>query len=63
MSEQPAGVILAIVTQQTAGVGGGAPIFFVRDEAEQQKVADHLAKILDASVHDLENGSLILVKH
>jgi len=63
LSEQTAGTILAIVTLQMTTVGGGAPIFFARDEEEQQKVANYLSRILDANAHDLENGSLILVKH
>lgn len=63
MNEQPEGTILAIVALQKTAVGGGAPIFFARDEEEQEKVAGYLSRILDASAHDLENGSLILVKH
>jgi cell wall assembly regulator SMI1 len=63
MNEQSAGKILAVVTLQMSMIGGGAPIFFARDEEEQQKVANYLSRILDATAHDLENGSLILVKH
>ncbi|MDD4237935.1 MAG: hypothetical protein PHT62_05210 [Desulfotomaculaceae bacterium] len=63
MNEQSVGTILAIVTLQMNMVGGGAPIFFARDEEEQQKVADYLSRILDATAHDLGNGSLILVMH
>lgn len=63
MSYDSVGTILAIVTLQMSTVGEGSPVFLARDEEEQQKVANYLARILDANVHDLENGSLILVKH
>jgi hypothetical protein len=55
--------ILAIVTTEREKVGGGAPIFFVKDDAEQQQIAFSLEKILDANAHDLKNGAIILVKH
>jgi hypothetical protein len=57
------GKIMAIVTADREKVGGGAPIFFVQDASEQQKVAFKLEKILDASAHDLQNGTLIIVDH
>jgi hypothetical protein len=57
------GKIMAIVTADKEQVAGGAPIFIVRNEEEQQKVAFLLEKILDASAHDLQNGSMILVDH
>jgi len=44
-------------------VSGGAPIFFARDEEEQEKTARHISKILNAMVHDLENGTYIVVRH
>ncbi|MFE5317155.1 hypothetical protein ACFQ88_00465 [Paenibacillus sp. NPDC056579] len=57
------GKIMAIVTANRDQVAGGAPIFIVHNAEEQQKVAFKLEKILDASAHDLENGTLILVDH
>lgn len=44
-------------------VGGGAPIFVVGSEDEQQQVAFKLEKIMDASAHDLQNGTIIIVDH
>jgi hypothetical protein len=55
--------IVAVVTTQRDKVGGGAPIFIALDDAEQQKTAFTLEKIMDATAHDLRNGTLILVKH
>jgi len=43
--------------------GGGAPIFGAGDEEKQEKIARYLSKILDATVHDLENGTYIIVRH
>lgn len=59
----PAASILAVITNHKDMVSGGAPIFFARDEAELAKKAGYIAKILDASVHELENGTYIIVKH
>lgn len=55
--------ILAVVSMHSAKVGGGAPIFIADDESELQKAAFLLEKILDASAHDLKNGTIILVDH
>ncbi|NEW06097.1 hypothetical protein GK047_08755 [Paenibacillus sp. SYP-B3998] len=55
--------ILAIVTMEKERVGGGAPIFIVDNSDQQQKVSFSLEKILDATAHDLKNGTMILVKH
>lgn len=55
--------ILAVVTLDKSRVGGGAPIFVAADREEQEKVALFIARPLNAMVHDLENGSYIIVKH
>ncbi|HEY8414883.1 MAG TPA: hypothetical protein VIK99_03825 [Thermaerobacter sp.] len=57
--------ILAIVTtdRERVAAGAGAPVFHARDEDEAQQTAFLLSRILDAMVHDLENGVLILVRH
>lgn len=55
--------IIAVVTMNKERVGGGAPIFIVDDAEQQQKVSFSLEKILDATAHDLKNGTMILVKH
>ncbi|RKN84604.1 capping complex subunit for YIEGIA [Paenibacillus ginsengarvi] len=57
------GKILAVVSTIPHKVGGGAPIFLVETEKEQQEVAFLLEKILDANAHDLKNGTMILVDH
>ncbi|NOU97574.1 hypothetical protein GC093_30760 [Paenibacillus sp. LMG 31456] len=57
------GKIVAVVTADKNQVAGGAPIFIVNNSDEQQKVSFKLEKILDASAHDLQNGTMILVDH
>jgi hypothetical protein len=53
--------IVAIVTVERESVGGGAPIFVEPDINKRESTAFLLEKILDASAHDLKNGSFILV--
>ncbi len=55
--------ILAVISLNRELVGGGAPIFFVRDEEELERLAGYLSKILDAMVHDLGNGCFLVVRH
>ncbi|MDQ6418251.1 hypothetical protein RB620_02255 [Paenibacillus sp. LHD-117] len=55
--------ILAVVSLHREAVGGGAPIFIAPNEKNLQDTAFLLEKILDASAHDLKNGSIILVNH
>jgi len=56
--------ILAVVTCRPETVAGsGAPIFIVPDERELRRVALYISKITNAMVHDLENGTFIIVKH
>jgi hypothetical protein len=55
--------IIAVVSIDRERIAGGAPIFITDTADEQQKVAFKLEKILDATAHDLQNGTFILVKH
>lgn len=55
--------IMAIVTLKKDRIAGGAPIFIVDGEEELQQIAFSLEKMLDANAHDLQNGTMILVKH
>lgn len=57
------GKIVAVITPDPSTAAGGAPIFIVPGEEERKKLAFRLEKILDASVHDLQNGQLIVVDH
>jgi hypothetical protein len=55
--------IVAVVSIKADSVGGGAPIFIAENEAMLEQTSFLLEKILDASAHDLKNGTIILVNH
>ncbi|HLR67352.1 capping complex subunit for YIEGIA [Virgibacillus alimentarius] len=55
--------IVAVVTLNPDQISGGVPIFVAENKEEREKVAFSLEKIMDASAHDLVNGSIILVDH
>lgn len=57
--------ILAVIALDSALVsaGGGAPVFYARDQEEQDRISTYLARITEGVVHDLENGIYVLVKH
>jgi cell wall assembly regulator SMI1 len=55
--------IVAVVTLAPERVGGGAPIFYARDERELKQIARYIAKATLGMAHDLENGTYIVVRH
>ena len=55
--------IVAVVSTNPDNISGGVPVFIAKNEEERGKVAFSLEKIMDASAHDLLNGSIILVDH
>lgn len=55
--------IVAVVTVRGDDVHGGAPIFIEPNGSKVEETAFLLEKILDASAHDLKNGTIILVDH
>lgn len=55
--------ILAVVTIDKEKVSGGAPVFHAQNEDEMQEISFKLEKILDGMAHDLQNGTMIIVKH
>ncbi len=63
LAEREGKRILAVVTLNMERVAGGAPIFFAQNEEERERIALYIAKTLDAMVHDLENGTYIIVRH
>ncbi|MGE5560770.1 MAG: capping complex subunit for YIEGIA [Chloroflexota bacterium] len=56
--------ILAVVTlHRDAVAAGGAPVFFVPNQQELDRVSLYLSKITNSMIHDLETGTYVLVKH
>ncbi|CAM3969367.1 hypothetical protein L1N85_03970 [Paenibacillus alkaliterrae] len=53
--------IVAVVSLKADDVGGGTPIFIAGSKEELEQTSFLLEKILDASAHDLKNGTIILV--
>ncbi|GAB6157001.1 hypothetical protein JCM39194_02010 [Desulfotomaculum varum] len=57
------GTIMAAVTVNPDYITGDLPIVIARDEEEREKLARHLANVLQSTVHDLGNGTYIIVQH
>ena len=59
------GEVLAVIALRDAEskVAGGVPIFIAENPHEQVKISTILGKILNAMVHDLENGLYIIARH
>lgn len=58
--------ILAIVTgsdDNSVESGGLAPVFRVGDEQERARVAQYIGTLTLGVVHDLRNGTYLIVKH
>lgn len=56
--------ILAIVSNSRENiVASGAPVFIAENNEKMQRTAFLLEKILDGIAHDLENGTIIIVRH
>lgn len=56
--------ILAIVTIDKNAVSSGTvPTFYAKDEEERERISLLLSKVMMGMVHDLENGSYVIVRH
>lgn len=54
---------MAIVTTKKDTVnGGGSPVFIVNSRDQLQKTSLDLGKILDASAHEINPDTMIIVK-
>lgn len=57
-------ILAAVATDESAcKVHGSVAVFIADDEAEQQRTAMLLARIMRGMSHDLENGVMIIVRH
>ena len=57
------GTIVAAVTLNTDYITGDLPIVIAKDEADQDKLARHIANVLQSTIHDLGNGTFLIVQH
>lgn len=55
--------LMAVVTTNKEAITGDVPIFLASSAEEQSKIANSLAKVLRAMVHDMGNGVYVIVKH
>lgn len=56
--------IVAVVTMHPDTVrGGGVPVFVAVDEHALERTAVLLAKMTGSTVHDLEGGTYVIVRH
>jgi len=56
--------ILAVITSdEEPAPSGSAVVFRIRDEKERERVAKYIGAITLGMVHDLRNGTYIVVKH
>lgn len=57
------GTIVAAVTLNTDYITGDLPIVIAKDEEDQDKLARHIANVLQSTIHDLGNGTFLIVQH
>ncbi|GGE11222.1 hypothetical protein GCM10011571_10670 [Marinithermofilum abyssi] len=55
--------ILAVISTNKEKVAGGVPIFQASDNEELQHTAFSLEKILDGMTHQLDEETMIIVRH
>lgn len=54
---------LAIITTNKNMQSGGCPVFYAENNKDLQHKAMLMAKCVGGMVHDMTNGTLIIVKH
>jgi len=62
-NELPTNIIAVITTKQENLKGGGVPVFISKDKDELQQTSSRLEKILDASAHEIDQNTMIIVAH
>ena len=61
MENQHAEIVAVITMNPETVQGGGAPIFIVKDNKELQKASMTLEKIMDASAHEIDTETIVIV--
>lgn len=59
----PASIIAIVTMKQSNFQGGGAPVFIVENPSSLEKTSSTLEKILDASAHEVDEYTMIIVAH
>ncbi len=55
--------LAVVTTNKEMKYGGGCPIFYAEDNTELQKKSMLMAKSVGGMVHQIEQNTLIIVKH
>src|SRR5690625_7997764 len=63
MEEQSTQIIAIITTVRENFIGGGVPIFVAKRREGRQTISSTLGKTLDASAHEVDQETMIMVKH
>lgn len=61
MAEQHAAIVAVVTTKPETIKSGGAPVFMAQDHKDLQKISMTLEKIMDASAHEIEESTIIIV--
>jgi hypothetical protein len=61
MGNQHAEIVAVITMQPDMIRSGGSPIFIAADNKDLQKISMTLEKIMDASAHEIEEHTIIIV--
>lgn len=61
MENQHAEIVAVITMKPETILGGGAPVFIVKDNKELQKTSMTIEKIMDASAHEINTDTIVIV--
>lgn len=61
LENQHAEIVAVITTKPEVIQGGGAPVFIVINEMELQEISMTIEKIMDASAHEVNKDTVIIV--
>ena len=61
MPDQRAMIVAVITTNQGNIKGGGVPFFVTSDRETLQKISITLEKIMDASAHEIDENTVVII--
>lgn len=61
MEDQQSKIIAIVTTKQENIKGGGVPVFVTESKDNLQNVSNDLEKIMDASAHEIDENTMIIV--
>jgi hypothetical protein len=61
LENQHAEIVAVITMKPETILGGGAPVFIVQDNKELQKTSLTIEKVMDASAHEINTDTIVIV--